>query len=472
MAAAIPQFDDAVDTWNAFKIRLEAFFEGHDLTDSTAEKKRRALMVSALSTRTITVLSSRCAPQKLNDLTYSEVVQLLDDHFDPKPNEIAQSYKFFTRNQQPEESVKDFVVAIRRLADSCNFGSVLDRMLRDRIVCGVRNPDVRRTLLARSSLTLKEAEEVALSSELAALHVRLMEQPAASVDSVDQVHALRNARSAFRHQGDRQTIASPCFRCGANTHTSEDCPYRIAVCRRCKKRGHLARKCPQHRKARQGTTAHCQPDSDEDSVEAGHPEGELFTILSEQEMVGAVQLVKPHWRTFECGGVPLTMQLDTGAPVSIITSPTYLQYKDKWPEITKTNLQLSCFLGKLPIQGELRLKVSFGGHTVGGVLAVLDCPGPNLCGRDLISAFNSLGVPVLHSTSGSEDKLLHVTSGNRDVRRCLDEYADLFQPGLGLLKGHPARFHLKEGAVPKFVKARPVPYALRDKVTEELDRLD
>lgn len=474
MAAAIPQFDDTVDTWNAFKIRLEAFFEGNDLIDTTSEKKRRALLISALSTRTITVLSSRCVPQKLNELTYSEVVQLLNDHFDPKPNEIAQSYKFFTRNQLPEESVTDFIVAVRRVADSCNFGQALDRMLRDRIVCGLRNPDIRRTLLARSSLTLKEAEEVALSSELAALHVRFMEQSAASVESVDQVHALRNTRSPSRHQGGRQTSASTCSRCGDCTHASEDCPYRNAICRRCKKRGHLARKCPQHRKSRQGATAHCQPDRDEDSAETGHPEGELFTILSEQEMVGAVQMVKPLWRTFECGGIPLTMQLDTGAPVSIITSPTYLQYKDKWPELSKSNLRLSCFLGQLPIQGELRLQVSFGSRTVGGVLAVLDCPGPNLCGRDLISAFNRLGVPVLHSTAGREDKLLHVTSagsGNGDVKRCLKEYEDLFKPGLGLLKGQPVRFHLKERAVPKFVKARPVPYALRNKVTEELDRL-
>lgn len=49
--------------------------------------------------------------------------------------------------------------------------------------------------------------------------------------------------------------------------------------------------------------------------------------------------------------------------------------------------------------------------------------------------------------------------------------ADLFTEGTGLIKGPPVRLHIKTGSSPKFFKARKIPFALRDKVAKELDRL-
>ncbi|XP_070397526.1 uncharacterized protein [Dermacentor albipictus] len=45
----------------AYLVRLEAFFEGNSITE---EKKKRALLVARLSTRTVSVVSGRCAPTK------------------------------------------------------------------------------------------------------------------------------------------------------------------------------------------------------------------------------------------------------------------------------------------------------------------------------------------------------------------------------------------------------------------------
>lgn len=53
----------------------------------------------------------------------------------------------------------------------------------------------------------------------------------------------------------------------------------------------------------------------------------------------------------------------------------------------------------------------------------------------------------------------------------LNEFQDLFEPGLGSIKGPLVHLYLKEDARPKFMKARPVSYPLRKNVSEELDRL-
>nr|XP_054933842.1 uncharacterized protein K02A2.6-like [Dermacentor andersoni] len=78
--------------------------------------------------------------------------------------------------QRPDEATKDFIVEIRKKACSCNFGEARDRMLRDKLVCGLRGAGVRRKLLARPSLTLEEAEDIALAAEMAALNVDHMER--------------------------------------------------------------------------------------------------------------------------------------------------------------------------------------------------------------------------------------------------------------------------------------------------------
>ena len=53
----------------------------------------------------------------------------------------------------------------------------------------------------------------------------------------------------------------------------------------------------------------------------------------------------------------------------------------------------------------------------------------------------------------------------------LDQYSSLFQEGLGTLKQSKVKFLLKEGATPKFFKARSVPLTIQQRVTAELDRL-
>ena len=48
---------------------------------------------------------------------------------------------------------------------------------------------------------------------------------------------------------------------------------------------------------------------------------------------------------------------------------------------------------------------------------------------------------------------------------------EIFEEGVGTLKGVTAKIHVDPAATPVFCKARPVAYALRDKIEQDLDRL-
>ena len=73
--------------------------------------------------------------------------------------------------------------------------------------------------------------------------------------------------------------------------------------------------------------------------------------------------------------------------------------------------------------------------------------------------------------SGSEVTALN---GNfsRSFNKLLERHAVVFGEDRGHLRHTKDHLHLVEGATPRFCKARPLPYALRDKVATELDRLE
>ncbi|KAM7311138.1 uncharacterized protein ISCGN_008045 [Ixodes scapularis] len=65
--------------------------------------------------------------------------------------------KFHTRIRQQGEAVSDFIASLRKLADSCDFKTVLNDMLRDRLVCGINNDLMQTRLLEDAELTFEKA---------------------------------------------------------------------------------------------------------------------------------------------------------------------------------------------------------------------------------------------------------------------------------------------------------------------------
>ncbi|KAL1472089.1 hypothetical protein MTO96_039541 [Rhipicephalus appendiculatus] len=119
------------------------------------------------------------------------------------------------RKQQEGESVREYIADLRRLTKNCNFGDSLNRILRDRIVCGIRDDDARRCLLTHNKLTVEEAEEFAMASEKALDDVRDMREglPQTTVTSINVVQSQRGRRY-WTEQGVSEASMYSCDRCG------------------------------------------------------------------------------------------------------------------------------------------------------------------------------------------------------------------------------------------------------------------
>ena len=103
------------------------------------------------------------------------------------------------------------------------------------------------------------------------------------------------------------------------------------------------------------------------------------------------------------------------------------------------------------------MEVNYGTQTVKLPLIVVSRDGPSLVGLDWMTK-----IQLNWKEISMEAKL-------KDL---LDRHSTLFQPGLGTLKEYKAEIYVDPQAKPKFCKARQVPYSIKSKVEEELERLE
>ena len=107
-----------------------------------------------MGAKTYKLVRSLVAPaEDPKDKSYEDLAKLLHDHFMPKPSAIVQRFRFNARSQQPGETIAMFLAELRHLSEHCEFGITLDEMLRDRLVCVVRDIRIQRRLLVEPKLT-------------------------------------------------------------------------------------------------------------------------------------------------------------------------------------------------------------------------------------------------------------------------------------------------------------------------------
>ena len=95
-------------------------------------------------------------------------------------------------------------------------------------------------------------------------------------------------------------------------------------------------------------------------------------------------------------------------------------------------------------------------------LTVVAGPGPTLLGRDWLRKIR-LDWSQLNNIHSIYSSTLQII---------LDKHKELFQDELGLVKEVKAEIYVDPTAQPRYYKPRPVPYALRAKVEQELERLE
>ena len=163
--------------------------------------------------------------------------------------------------------------------------------------------------------------------------------------------------------------------------------------------------------------------------------------------------------TPEVNGVPIEMELDTGASVTLISTRVWEQSLNKIP-LETTSMVLKTYTGELlKIRGQVMVKVTYQGQEVNHLpLLVVEGSGPSLFGRNW-----------LHKIQLNWGEIKRVST---ELDRLMEKFPNLFKDGLGTVKNYQVKLSVDSNAKPKFCKPRSVPFALKEAIENDLGRLE
>ncbi|XP_073959109.1 uncharacterized protein [Choristoneura fumiferana] len=249
----IGEFEVAAGNWTMYVERLAMYFKVNEIK---AEMQLPTL-IAVMGEEAYELLSTISCPKKPAEMSYTEVIEIMRNHMEPKPSFMAERYRLRQRRQGGEETVSQFLTDLKKLAKFCEFGSALEENIRDQFTCGLRSDTIKQRLFAEHDLTYKKAVRLALSLEAAEKDAAMVERPGVSerTDGGARPATVNSFSSAQPRGGqalnsvngtNQNTISNRimCAVCGRLGHRDTQCPYKDFVCNKCGEVGHLKRVCP------------------------------------------------------------------------------------------------------------------------------------------------------------------------------------------------------------------------------------
>lgn len=468
-------FDQNTQSWEEYVEILQHFFAANGIEDPN---KQKSTLISVVGAQTYSLMRNLVSPDKPGDRTFEELVTLLKEHFNPRPSEIVQRFRFNSRVRQPNEAVSEFVAQLRKLAQDCNYGTTLTEMLRDRLVCGINDETMQRRLLAESNLTFEKALKIALVMESAYKNMQDLQEKAAC----NIIKEKGNSGSSFRRT-EKKTVeeGKVCYRCNGG-HDPASCRFRQEKCHSCGKIGHIGRACRNVKKqndfvpikgkngpnsfsratSSNSRSHHVTAEVEEDSGEIDETE-QAFSMYSLRDTNAKVN---PFTVELKVNGENVKFELDTGCSITLMNESVF---KARWneakrPIVGQTSLKLRTYTGEaIEVLGVAEVHVKYHDQQKTLPLYVVSGTGPSLLGRSWLEQLR-LNWAEIHKVSVARE-------GKMTVEQMLAHHEEVFKDELGTLKGVKATINVVPGAAPRYFRPRQIPFAMRPKVEMEINRL-
>jgi transposase InsO family protein len=476
-------FNYDTTTWSSYRDRMGFYFHANGIV---TDAERKSLFLWSVGDHVYSLLESLVAPRLLTEaeLTYVNLIEILDKHYDDTKNIMTATYNFFSCYQKSGQSFTEWKAELYDKVRRCGFTTStlatkpIDRAIRDMYVIGIRNPKIRQALLKEQDPDLQAAEKLILAAERLEQDVRHFAHPLkdnnSSVDKIhDQQFKSNKQKQTYSNKNrdyksnnhndkrrdyklnnlDKDRTYNPCETCGSTKHLRSNCKFRDYTCNYCKKNGHLEKVCRQ-KKNEQLSTKHITTVSKLNSSNLS------ISPIRSLDFSCMISL--------EVNGNPITFEIDTGSSHTIISMLDWHRLQS--PTLSSSTLRLKCYSGKsLAISGECVVPVKYNNHTYNLQLIVVQDAHPPLLGLQWIR-FLHLDLNHLIRDAQPDNYHIHQVVFASKLQTILQKYNHVLNNKLGHCTKMKAHIELKPNATPKFFKPRPIPFAYIDGVKEEITR--
>lgn len=270
-----------------------------------------------------------------DDKKMEKVLAKYEKYCSPKSNLTYERHQFNIRNQRDGESIDSYVTELRILSKSCEFGDLTDSLIKDRLVCGVKQDTVRSRLLRETDLTLQKAIDTCRAAETSTQQMKAIQGMSAegNVDIVKKKVLKNKPNKAVEH---KPVNSHECGKCGYK-HEPRKCPAFGKFCKNCNRKNHFAKKCKSKK-------MHELQENDSDS--------EIFldSVETDKHVTDWQVNVKILQKN-------VNVKLDTGAQCNVLPLHVYKQISNK--PLKRSKSRLVSYSGhKLDTVGKATLLVS------------------------------------------------------------------------------------------------------------------
>ena len=365
---------------------------------NACELKKRKQFLTALEPSVYADMKNVVYPRQLVQIPYTELKQLVRDHFCPKPTVPTERFTFSRMKQGNNESVQAYVSRLKSCAQRSNFtGNVFNTRCLEQFISGLFCDDFRDMLLAEDweTLTFITAVEKIVTKERSKRETQIVGKDAVTPSTsgaagVNRVNKWRKPAGDYsgKQQGKGKKPGKPksniiCNKCKLPGHIFKDCKTR---CFKCKSMGHIKKNCVNHVQQ----VDHVDTDFDNDSNIANwepnsiHLVDSINRVDSNSKPRVSVKLDLGDVRK----SVNVSMEFDTGSSVALCSERWFVQSG------------LSCVLSphhqllkvangqSEEAKGKATVNVTFKGKRIPGLdLVIVKGNFPALFGWNWITAF-------------------------------------------------------------------------------------
>lgn len=484
--------------WSRWKKSFSIYFDACQL--NTKDKNVQVNILLHIIGEQCRDVYEQFSPE--TNFTVESLLRKFDTFFTPKKNLTVERHRFFTRNQQEHETVEQYVFDLNKLAMSCEFKELKEDLVKDKMICGLREEALRERLLREYDLTLKKALDICSVAEMSRAQANNMktEQDGAHVDEVKEpdsamaVHWVRrqkysssgavfqgHARSAG--DGTRQRTAPTAsgrggrWRDDQNRSGGDGGNYRVAA-------------APQQRQPPMSTARGPLRHADRFNCEycgLMHDRNKMkcpafgqrcvrCNRMNHYARVCRVYTVQDNCIDQVCGGAinksgnqpwyidlqinnsKVRFKLDTGADVNVLPCRYLSRLGVKESDLLSTDTKLVDYSGgNIKVLGQCRLKSICKSNPYLLKFNVVDVTSSPVLGREACEEMDLV------------KRIMAVSVNKSKSEQILNEFPDVFE-GIGCLPCE-YKIRLSTDARPIVHAPRKLPIAIRDVVKRKLSEM-
>lgn len=446
------------EKWDVFVEQLDSFMVVNDIPN----EKKVPLLITKLTPEIFEVLQCLCSPTKPNKLSYEELCSKLKEKYNKPRSTTIERAEFRRRNQLPNEKIQDYVLQLKLLAIKCNFKDTEDQ-IKEKFIDGVTSKMIKYELMKNAdNKSLENCVEIARSIEAA-----LMCNNEHSPEVTDIFYNKNKHNQGTKFKKNCKPKEQQCFCCGKNNHFRAQCSLRKKYCSECGQQGHIFKMCRKQQKQ----TNVLETKSSEDEREDNEAIDSVKNLYEEYETYSfnSVSRIPPHFIKLNVNNKDILFQLDTGSDVTVIS------LNDKNNFFKNYSLQACKILFKnfdqsvtQPLGLLCNIPVKFNQESKHLNVFVVQNNCPRVLGRDWLKELKLWPPKINNDLYFGINQVQSISDAQQIVK---SQFAEVFSPGWGNFKGEEIVLKLNPDSKPICLPVRRVPFALREKVNNEIKRL-